>query len=119
MDDDFNTPEACSILFEMVGDINKLKSTDSTLAGQLGKLVTKLGGILGILTLSPNEYLRRDESVDLDEVIIDGLIADRNEARKEKNWTRADEIRDQLLEMKVVVEDGDSSSGWRIDRQIE
>ena len=119
MDDDFNTPEACSILFAMVGEINKLKSTDSALAGQLGKLVVKLGGILGILTLSPNEFLRRDESVDLDEVIIDGLVADRNEARKEKNWARADEIRDQLLEMKVVVEDGNSSSGWRIDRQLE
>ena len=119
MDDDFNTPEACSILFAMVGEINKLKSTDSALAGQLGKLVVKLGGILGILTLSPNEFLRRDESVELDEVIIDGLVADRNEARKEKNWARADEIRDQLLEMKVVVEDGNSSSGWRIDRQLE
>jgi len=116
MDDDFNTPEACSILFEMVGEVNKLKSTDNVLAGQLGKLIIRLGGILGLLTLSPKDFLMRDESVDVDEELINGLVAERNLARKDKNWTRADEIRDQLLAMKVVVEDGDSSSGWRIDR---
>ena len=116
MDDDFNTPEACSILFEMVVEVNKLKSTDNVLAGQLGKLIIRLGGILGLLTLSPKDFLMRDESVDVDEELIDGLVAERNLARKDKNWTRADEIRDQLLAMKVVVEDGDSSSGWRIDR---
>ncbi|MDG2420467.1 MAG: cysteine--tRNA ligase, partial [Gammaproteobacteria bacterium] len=116
MDDDFNTAEACSVLFEMVTEINKLKSTNFDLANQLGKLLMKLGGTLGILNLQPEEFLREDKSIDLDAVAINSLVAERDQARKEKNWSRADEIRDQLLSMKVVVEDANGASSWRIDR---
>ena len=116
MDDDFNTAEACSVLFEMVTEINKLKSTNFDLANQLGKLLVKLGGTLGILNLQPEEFLREDKSINLDEVAINSLVAERDQARKEKNWSRADEIRDQLLSMKVVVEDANGASSWRIDR---
>ena len=116
MDDDFNTAEACSVLFEMVTEINKLKSTNFDLANQLGKLLMKLGGTLGILNLQPEEFLREDKSIDLDEVAINSLVAERDQARTEKNWSRADEIRDQLLSMKVVVEDANGASSWRIDR---
>ena len=116
MDDDFNTAEAFGVLFELVTEINKQKGEDMDLASQLGKLLVKLGGILGILQSSPADFLRDDESIEIDAAIIDQLVAEREQARVEKNWGLADEIRDQLTEMKVVVEDGADGSSWRVER---
>ncbi len=116
MDDDFNTAEAFGVLFELVTEINKQKSEDSDLANQLAKLLVKLGGVLGVLQSSPAEFLQSDQSVELDAAAIDQLIAEREQARADKNWSRADEIRDQLAAMKVVVEDGADGSSWRIER---
>ncbi|MDD9959651.1 MAG: cysteine--tRNA ligase [Gammaproteobacteria bacterium] len=116
MDDDFNTAEAFGVLFELVSEINKQKDQDTDLANQLGKLLVRLGGILGILQSSPTTFLQSDQSVELDAAAIDQLILDREQARANKNWRRADEIRDQLAAMKVVVEDGADGSSWRIER---
>jgi len=116
MDDDFNTAEAFGVLFELVTEINKQKGEDMDLASQLGKLLVKLGDILGILQSSPADFLRDNESIEIDAAIIDQLVAEREQARVEKNWGLADEIRDQLTEMKVVVEDGADGSSWRIER---
>jgi len=116
MDDDFNTAEAFGILFELVTEINKQKSVNKDLANQLGKLLVQLGGYLGVLQADPGEFLRNDQSVEVDGAAIDQLIAERKQARADKNWARADEIRDQLAEMKVVVEDGVDGSSWRIER---
>ena len=116
MDDDFNTPEAFSVLFEMVKEINKSKETDTGLANQLGALLVRLANLLGILQSTPEEFLRSNIAVEVDEQEIDQLIAARKQARADKDWARADEIRDQLAAMKVVVEDGADGSGWRIER---
>ncbi len=116
MDDDFNTAEAFGVLFELVTVINKQKGEDIDLANQLGKLLVRLGGILGILQSSPADFLRGDESIEIEAATIDQLIAERQQARVEKNWALADEIRDQLTAMKVVVEDGADGSSWRIER---
>ncbi len=116
MDDDFNTAEAFGVLFELVTVINKQKGEDIDLANQLGKLLVRLGGILGILQSSPADFLRGDESIEIEAATIDQLIAEREQARMEKNWALADEIRDQLTAMKVVVEDGAEGSSWRIER---
>jgi len=116
MDDDFNTAEAFGILFELVTEINKQKGENMDLANQLGKLLVRLGGILGILQSSPADFLRGDELIEIDAATIDQLIAEREKARVEKNWALADEIRDQLTTMKVVVEDGANGSSWRIER---
>ena len=116
MDDDFNTAEAFGVLFELVTEINKQKGEDMDLASQLGKLLVKLGDILGILQSSPADFLRDNESIEIDAAIIDQLVAEREQARVEKNWGLADEIRDQLIEMKVVVEDGADGSSWRVER---
>lgn len=116
MDDDFNTPEAFSVLFEMVKEINKNKEPDSGLANQLGALLVRLANLLGLLQSTPEEFLRRNVATDVDEQEIDQLIAARKQARADKDWARADEIRDQLAAMKVVVEDGADGSGWRIER---
>jgi cysteinyl-tRNA synthetase len=116
MDDDFNTPEAFSVLFEMVKEINKSKETDTGLANQLGALLVRLANLLGILQSTPEEFLRSNIAVEVDEQEIDQLIAARKQARADKDWARADEIRDQLAAMKVVVEDGADGSGWRVER---
>jgi cysteinyl-tRNA synthetase len=116
MDDDFNTAEAFGVLFEIVTEINKQKGENSDLANQLGKLLVSLGGVLGVLQAVPEDFLRSDQSFEIDETAIDQLIAEREKARLDKNWGRADEIRDQLLAMKVVVEDDVGGSSWRIDR---
>ena len=116
MDDDFNTPEALGILFEMVAEINKIRSTNFDLACQLGKLLLRLGNFLGILNLSPEEFLRGEDDLNINRSEIDNLIQERETARAAKNWQRADEIRDQLLKMKVVVEDNASGSDWRVER---
>ena len=116
MDDDFNTAEAFGVLFEIVTEINKQKGENSDLANQLGKLLVSLGGVLGVLQAVPEDFLRSDQSFEINETTIDQLIAEREKARLDKNWGRADEIRDQLLAMKVVVEDDVGGSSWRIDR---
>ena len=78
--------------------------------------MVSLGGVLGVLQAVPEDFLRSDQSFEIDETAIDQLIAEREKARLDKNWGRADEIRDQLLAMKVVVEDDVGGSSWRIDR---
>lgn len=116
MDDDFNTPEAFSVMFEMVKEINKHKTKDRAYANQLGALLIRLGGILGFLQNEPSKFLRSAVSIEVDFQEIERMIAAREQARADKDWKRADEIRDQLATMKVVVEDGDEGSSWRIGR---
>jgi len=115
MDDDFNTPEAISVLFDMVKEINKQKAENPDMANQLGALLVRLGGQLGILQEDPAVFLGYNEDAG-DAAQIDALIAAREKARADKDWKKADEIRDQLTAMKVVVEDGSGGSRWRIER---
>lgn len=116
MDDDFNTAEAFGVLFDLVKELNKEKAEGSELAGQLGALLVKLGGILGVLQQSPEEFLQGSVSNEVDAEEIEGLIVARKQARDDKDWALADEIRDKLAQLKVVVEDGADGSSWRIER---
>ena len=115
MDDDFNTPEAFGVLFDMVKEINKLKTSDPEMANQLGALLIRLGGQLGILQSDPALFLGYGEDA-VDATEIEQLIAAREQARADKDWQKADQIRDQLSALKVVVEDGSGGSRWRIER---
>lgn len=115
MDDDFNTPEAFSVLFEMVKEINKEKSVNPELANQLGALLVRLGAQLGILQSDPDLFLGYGEE-DVDSAEIERLIAAREQARADKDWQKADQIRAQLTAMRVIVEDGSGGSRWRIER---
>ncbi len=116
MDDDFNTPVALGVLFDLAREINRQREGNPEQAKQLGRLLIRLGGVLGILQSAPDQYLQSqgDEQVDANE--IDALILRRREARASRNWALADEIRDKLAAMKVVVEDTADGSSWRIDR---
>ena len=112
MDDDFNTPKAFAVLFDMVKEINRQKSADMESASQLGGLLVKLGGHLGLLQSQPQDFLRGEVNPQQ----VEQLIAAREQARADKDWARADQIRDQLSAMQVVVEDGADGSSWRLDR---
>ena len=115
MDDDFNTPEALSVLFEMVSEIHQLKGEDPALANQLGALLVRLGGSLGLLQAEPAAFLQHSVEADLDKTEIERLVAERVAARASQDWRRADEIRDQLSELNVVIEDSVEGSTWRIE----
>ena len=115
MDDDFNTPEALSVLFEMVSEIHRVKGEDLALATQLGALLVRLGGSLGLLQAEPAAFLQHSVNSDLDTAEIERLVAERVAARASQDWRRADEIRDQLSALNVVIEDGVGGSTWRIE----
>jgi len=113
MDDDFNTPEAFSVLFELAKDLNKAKGSDSELAANLAGLLIKLGGIIGLLQLEPESYLQSSAEDDLDVAEIERLIMQRKQARESKDWAAADDARDALTAMGVELEDGAQGTSWR------
>lgn len=116
MDDDFNTPIAISVLFELAHEINKIRSSDSTKAAQLACQLKALASVLGLLQQNPQDFLqgKLDANVDgLSDEAIDELIADRKQAKADKNWGRCDEIRDQLQEAGIILEDTPQGTRWR------
>jgi cysteinyl-tRNA synthetase len=115
MDDDFNTAEAIGVLFDLARDLNKAKEADHEQAGQLARLLLKLASVLGILQGDADVFLKKGAH-QVDAKLVDSLIAQRKQARADKNWALADQIRDQLNGMKVVIEDGVDGSQWRIER---
>ncbi|AZG35693.1 MULTISPECIES: cysteine--tRNA ligase [Shewanella] len=112
MDDDFNTPEAYSVLFEMVREINRLKITDMTAASALGVRLKQLAGVLGIISQTPDAFFKGEGSDD-EVAEIEALIVERNRARTEKDWPAADVARDRLNQLGVILEDGPSGTTWR------
>ena len=115
MADDFNTPEAFTVLFDLARELNRAKDQgDHLRAGQLAGSLRELGGLLGLLQEDPEQFLRgRDDSLGLDDKEIEQLIAQRLQARREKNWAEADRIRDQLKQQGIVLEDGPQGTTWR------
>ena len=115
MDDDFNTPEAIAVMFDIAKEINRLKTEHQDTALNHAAVLIEMGSVLGLLQQSPEAFLK--SSVDSDKAIteaeIEALIEERNQARVEKNWGRADEIRDQLQSLGVVLEDKAGKTGWR------
>ncbi|EYU17315.1 cysteine--tRNA ligase [Photorhabdus aegyptia] len=114
MNDDFNTPEAYSVLFDMTREINRLKSEDMDAANGLAAELRKLAGILGLLQQEPEQFLHRGVQADDEETAkIEALIKQRNDARKNKDWPLADSARNQLNEMGIELEDGPQGTSWR------
>jgi len=114
MDDDFNTPEAYSVLFDMARDVNRLKAEDMAAANGLAAKLRQLAGVLGLLEQDPEVFLQSGAQSNDDEVAeIEALIKMRNDARKEKNWAQADVARDKLNELGIILEDGPQGTSWR------
>ncbi|WP_339516717.1 cysteine--tRNA ligase [Pseudomonas sp. RL_15y_Pfl2_60] len=114
MDDDFNSPEACAVLFEMVREINRLRDTDLEAAAGLAARMKQLASVLGVLQLEPEAFLQAGAQGKVDAAQVDALIAARLQARSDKNWAESDRIRDQLTAMGVVLEDGKGGTTWRL-----
>jgi len=109
MDDDFNTPEACAVLFDLAAELNRSKS--APLAGQL----RGLAGLLGLLGRDPQVFLQAapSEGGELTAEQIESLISERAAAKAKKDYTAADRIRADLLSAGVVLEDGAGGTRWR------
>lgn len=114
MDDDFNTPVALAVLFDLVREMNREREKNALHAAALGALLKKLGNVLGLLFASPEEFLQDQRILTSDETqAIEKLIAARTEARNNKNWAESDRIRDELLSKDVELEDTAKGTLWR------
>ena len=113
MDDDFNTPGAIAVLFELARDINKLREDSTATAAPLGAALRRMGGVLGLLQHDPQAFLRGDAAGGLSDAQIETLITRRSEARKNKNWAESDRLRDELKDQGVILEDTAGRTTWR------
>ena len=106
MDDDFNTADAVSAIFELVKLANSTANEESSraYAELLAETIAKLSDVLGIITERKAEVLDSE---------VEELIAARQQARKEKNFALADEIRQKLLDMGIVLEDTREGVKWK------
>ena len=114
MDDDFNSPEACAVLFELAREINRLRESDFQAAAGLAARLQELASVLGVLQLEPEAFLQAGAAGKVDAAEVEALIAARLQARAEKNWAESDRIRDQITAMGVVLEDGKGGTTWRL-----
>ncbi len=114
MDDDFNTPEALAVLFDLANQVNRLKDEGADDAAmQKAAVLKKLANVLGLLEADPEHYLQSGAGDDSDAEKIEALIAARKQARENKDWAEADRIRDELDALGIVLEDKDGKTVWR------
>ncbi|NBY33734.1 MAG: cysteine--tRNA ligase [Betaproteobacteria bacterium] len=104
MDEDFGTPEAVAVLFELAAEVNRTQSA------QLSGLLKSLGGVLGLLQSHPQDFLQAGSVVDEDQ--IKSLIEARAAAKANKNFAEADRIRQTLSDMGVVLKDSAQGTQW-------
>jgi cysteinyl-tRNA synthetase len=104
MDNDFGTPEAVSVLFDLATEVNKTRSPE--LAG----LLRGLGGCLGLLQAEPGRFLQAGAG--LEPSAIDALIARRAQAKAERNFAEADRLRQELLSQGIVLKDAPGGTTW-------
>jgi cysteinyl-tRNA synthetase len=114
MNDDFNTSEALAAMFDLVRTLNTAtKAGDVEEARDLAAQLKGIGAIFGILQGDAESFLKAGGDDEISAEDVEALIAERIQAKADKNWGRADEIRDQLLEQGVVLEDSPAGTTWR------
>ena len=113
MDDDFNTPEALAVIFDLANQVNRLRETDASAAVQKAAVLKALANVLGLLEQDPVEFLQSGAAESDGGADIDALIDARNSARENKDWAEADRIRDELDALGIVLEDKDGKTVWR------
>ncbi|HXF17042.1 MAG TPA: cysteine--tRNA ligase [Burkholderiales bacterium] len=106
MDDDFNTPDAIAVLFDLANEINRSRSRSAAVQ------LKSLAGLLGLLQRDPEDFLQSTVG-EFDPTAIERLIAERVAARKARNFAESDRIRDELLADGIVLEDGPTGTTWR------
>lgn len=103
------------MLFDLVREINRVRGEDRQAAAALAADLRDLGGILGILQDEPERYLRGGDvsQEGSDDAEIEALIAQRTQAKRDRNWVEADRIREKLAARNIVLEDGPQGTTWR------
>jgi len=113
MDDDFNTALALSVMADIRQALNKAQEADDgTQASYLAGLLVSFGDVLGLFQQDANAFLAGDADDD-ESAKIEALIEARNTARAEKDWAKADQVRDELTAMGIVLEDAAGQTSWR------
>ena len=108
MDDDFNTPEAVAVLFDLANEVNRNQSAEIALQ------LKALAGVLGLLQRDPQEFLQGEASEGgLDDAAINVQIEARVAAKKAKNFAEADRIRKELIDAGIMLEDTAQGTTWR------
>ncbi|MEX2516912.1 MAG: cysteine--tRNA ligase [Gammaproteobacteria bacterium] len=111
MDDDFNTPEALAVLFDLAHQLNRAAADAKA---DLAATLKHLAAVLGVLQADPDAFLQAGASEDaLSADAIEAMIADRVAARARKDWAESDRIRDELTAQGIVLEDGANGTIWR------
>jgi len=111
LNDDFNTPIALSILFEIAKQINIERISNPNKANVLSAMLIKLGNFIGILEYNAEDYLKQGS--ELSEAEISEKIAQREDARNSKDFAMSDQIRDELVELGIILEDSVNGTTWR------
>jgi cysteinyl-tRNA synthetase len=111
MDDDFNTPIALSILFDLAHEVQRLRDKDVNTAAAHASLLRYLGGVMGILQSDVEAFFK--QGIDFDVAKIESLITERQKARAEKNWVEADRVRKALADMSIIIEDTATGTTWK------
>ncbi len=111
MNDDFNTAQAIAVMFEAHKQLGSASEDDKP---ALAHLLQSFGRRLGVLFLKPSEYFQ-DQGAEggLDKDAIEALIVERQQARDNKDWARSDEIRDELLDQGIILEDSGGQTTWK------
>jgi len=104
LNDDFNTPDAIAVLFELALEINKNQNIEDI------NLLVKLGNVIGILSQDVEDFLQDNLSVEID---VEGIIKQRDKAKAAKDYHMADKLRNDLLEKNILIEDTPSGTVWR------
>ena len=119
MNDDFNTREAFAAMYDLVRELNTAVRNEDSEASYLAAVLKTLGGVLGLLNADPDQFLqgvvteRQSDAAGIAETLIVKLIAERDQAKGSKDYARADEIREELLDQGVVLEDSRDGTRWR------
>jgi len=112
MDDDFNTPEALAVLFELANVLNRARELGEPIV-DFAATLRELGECLGILQDDPDSYLQAGSGTGLSDTEIQALIDARRAARVAKDWAESDRVRDVLKDQGVILEDGPQGTTWR------
>jgi cysteinyl-tRNA synthetase len=108
MDEDFGTPEAIAVLFDLASEINRSKSVS------LARLLKGLGDCLGLLQQEPKAYLQAGAVLSADQ--IEKLIGERAAAKAAKDFARADAVRKELLGQGIVLKDSPTGTTWEVSQ---
>jgi cysteinyl-tRNA synthetase len=107
MDEDFNTPEAVAVLFDLANEVNRNRSEAAA------RQLRSLAGVLGLLERDPDEFLRGDLPAGWTAARIEEMIAARAQAKNGRNYAESDRIRNDLVAAGIVLEDGPAGTTWR------